>query len=67
MGETDRKPSIRPMRENKKSPSISGAFTLIPNTAQENSYPTRIRTWTNRTKICCATVTLSGTESGDAV
>ena len=23
--------------------------------------PTRIRTWTNRTKICCATVTLSGT------
>ena len=24
------------------------------------NYPTRIRTWTNRTKICCATVTLSG-------
>ena len=30
-------------------------------------YPTRIRTWTNRTKICCATVTLSGTENGAGV
>ena len=31
--------------------------------ATQKSYPTRIRTWTNRTKICCATVTLSGRPS----
>lgn len=29
----------------------------------KKNYPTRIRTWTNRTKICCATVTLSGKPS----
>lgn len=29
------------------------------------NYPTRIRTWTNRTKICCATVTLSGKPGGN--
>ncbi len=25
-----------------------------------SSYPTKIRTWTNRIKICCAAITLSG-------
>ena len=40
---------------NEESPCVAGAFFICP---------TRIRTWTNRTKICCATVTLSGIPVG---
>ena len=55
--------ALFPRRRDCCSNSCSRAGTLrlavnIPLVFQ--SYPTRIRTWTNRTKICCAAVTLSG-------
>src|SRR5688572_26818171 len=37
---------------------------LPPRAKSRRNWPTRIRTWTNRTKICCATVTPSAKTFG---
>lgn len=47
----------------KENPTESVGLRDVTNRHNGTDYPTRIRTWTNRTKICCATVTLSGIAS----
>ena len=62
-GRSDREAIIAP----KENPTESVGLRDVTNQHSDTDYPTRIRTWTNRTKICCATVTLSGTASGAGV
>ena len=51
------------LRERESNPRCSAYETeLVPSPVDPAilSYPNRIRTYTNRAKICCATVTLWG-------
>lgn len=43
--------------------SLNGELDISACHTISERYPTRIRTWTNRVRVCCTTVILSGNES----